>query len=83
VASCLVPFPYAVDDHQTSNARFLQQAGAAKLMPQDDMTPTRLAQWIESLNRDQLTEMAQRALQCAKPMATARVAAVCKELVTS
>lgn len=83
IASCLVPFPHAVDDHQTSNARFLQQAGAAKLMPQSDMTPVRLAQWIESLDRKQLTEMAERALQCAKPMATARVAAVCKELVSA
>lgn len=83
VASCLVPFPYAVDDHQTSNARFLQQAGAAKLMAQSDMTANRLADWIKSLNREELMEMANRALQCAKPMATARVAAVCKELVSA
>lgn len=83
VASCLVPFPHAVDDHQTSNARFLQQAGAAKLMPQSDMTANKLADWIKSLNRDELTEMANRALNCAKPMATARVAAICKELVSA
>ena len=83
VASCLVPFPYAVDDHQTSNARFLQQAGAAKLMAQSDMTANRLADWIKSLKREDLSEMATRALQCAKPMATARVAAVCKELVSA
>ena len=83
VASCLVPFPHAVDDHQTSNARFLQQAGAANLMPQSDMTASKLAAWIESLDRKQLSEMATHALKCAKPMATARVAAVCKELVSA
>jgi UDP-N-acetylglucosamine:LPS N-acetylglucosamine transferase len=41
VASLLVPFPHAVDDHQTSNARFLSSAGAAILLPQDQLTPER------------------------------------------
>ena len=43
VASLLVPYPYAVDNHQTANARFLSSAGAAILLPQDQLTPERLA----------------------------------------
>ena len=43
VASVLVPFPHAVDDHQTGNARFLANAGAAILLPQRELTPERLA----------------------------------------
>ena len=43
VASVLVPFPHAVDDHQTGNARFLADAGAAVLLPQTELTPQRLA----------------------------------------
>jgi UDP-N-acetylglucosamine--N-acetylmuramyl-(pentapeptide) pyrophosphoryl-undecaprenol N-acetylglucosamine transferase len=52
VASLLVPFPRAVDDHQTSNARFLSSAGAAILLPQDQLTPERLAE-IRNLSRQQ------------------------------
>src|SRR5436190_1470670 len=44
MASILVPFPHAVDDHQTANARFLADAGAAVLLPQKDLEPQRLAQ---------------------------------------
>jgi UDP-N-acetylglucosamine--N-acetylmuramyl-(pentapeptide) pyrophosphoryl-undecaprenol N-acetylglucosamine transferase len=43
VASVLVPFPHAVDDHQTGNARFLSEAGAAILLPQKELTPEKLA----------------------------------------
>jgi hypothetical protein len=53
VASLLVPFPHAVDDHQTSNARFLSSAGAAILLPQNQLTPERLAE-IRNLSRQQL-----------------------------
>ena len=37
-AAILVPFPHAVDDHQTANARFLTDAGAAQLLPQHELT---------------------------------------------
>ncbi len=80
VASYLVPFPYAVDDHQTSNAQFLSRAGAAVLMPQSELSPARLAQWLQSINRNTLLEMSNQALKMAKPFATARVAEVCKEV---
>ena len=80
VASYLVPFPYAVDDHQTSNAQFLSSTGAAILMPQSELSPSGLAQWLSVITREQLLSMANLALQMAKPFATARVAEVCKEV---
>ena len=79
VASLLVPFPHAVDDHQTSNARFLSTAGAAILLPQDELTPTRLAE-IANLPRSQLAQMAEKARELARPEATAAVAQACAEL---
>ena len=82
VASYLIPFPYAVDDHQTSNAAFLEQHGAAQLMPQAQFSAESLAQYLQMITRDALLEMAKNALSLAKPFATARVAQVCKEMGT-
>jgi UDP-N-acetylglucosamine--N-acetylmuramyl-(pentapeptide) pyrophosphoryl-undecaprenol N-acetylglucosamine transferase len=79
VASLLVPFPHAVDDHQTSNARFLSSAGAAILLPQDQMTAEHLAE-IRKLSRHQLAQMAEKARELARPDATADVAQVCAQL---
>ena len=79
VASLLVPFPYAVDDHQTSNARFLSSAGAAILLPQDQLTPEHLAE-MRNLSRSQLTQMAEKARALARPEATAEVARICQEV---
>lgn len=78
VASILVPFPHAVDDHQTVNARFLANAGAAILLPQDELTPERLA-LLRNLSRAQLLQMAEKAHALAKPEATATVARICME----
>lgn len=80
VASVLVPFPHAVDDHQTGNARFLADAGAAVLLPQTELSPQRLAALLQDMNRERLLEMAGKARQCARPDATARVADVCAGL---
>jgi len=77
VASILVPFPHAVDDHQTYNARFLADAGAAVLIQQRDLTPRKLADLLLSFTRDRLLDMARRARVLAKPDAAASVAAVC------
>ncbi|WP_126446715.1 undecaprenyldiphospho-muramoylpentapeptide beta-N-acetylglucosaminyltransferase [Sulfuricystis multivorans] len=79
VASILVPFPHAVDDHQTANARFLAQAGAAILLPQGELTPERLA-LIRDLKRPQLLEMAEKARALAKPAAAEAVAQSCIEV---
>jgi UDP-N-acetylglucosamine--N-acetylmuramyl-(pentapeptide) pyrophosphoryl-undecaprenol N-acetylglucosamine transferase len=80
VASILVPFPHAVDDHQTGNARYLTDAGAAVLLQQKDMTAGGLAALINSLNRDSLLSMASKARAMARADATARVAQICEEL---
>lgn len=79
-AALFVPFPYAVDDHQTANARFLTDAGAAWLKPQTEFTPAFLADWLMNLTRDALRQRAEKARAQAKPDATARVVAVLKEL---
>lgn len=79
-ASVLVPFPFAVDDHQTTNARFLADSGAAELIQQSALTPDRLASLIAGLDRDKLLEMARRARALAKPGATQRLADVCEEV---
>lgn len=80
VASILVPFPHAVDDHQTTNARFLADAGAAILVPQRELTPERLASLISRLDRNRLLEMALRARSLGRLDATAAVARACMEL---
>lgn len=80
VAALFVPFPHAVDDHQTTNAKFLSSQGAALLVQQNDLTAEGLAQTIASLTRPQLKDMARLARGLAKPEATRRVAEVCSEL---
>ena len=80
VPSLLVPFPSAVDDHQTTNAQYLSSVGAAKLIAQKDLTPQILADWLMSLERKDLLVMAQNALKQAKPFATQSVAEICKEV---
>jgi len=80
VAGVLVPFPHAVDDHQTANARFLADAGAAVLLPQSELTPERLAATLRGLDRARLLEMARRARALGKPEAAKLVAARCMEL---
>jgi UDP-N-acetylglucosamine--N-acetylmuramyl-(pentapeptide) pyrophosphoryl-undecaprenol N-acetylglucosamine transferase len=80
VASVLVPFPHAVDDHQTGNARFLSEAGAAILLPQSELTPEKLAGLLRELTREKLAAMAEKARTLAKPEATRAVAEVCMEV---
>lgn len=79
VASYLVPFPHAVDDHQTSNAKFLADVGAAVLVPQQSFNPEKLANYLSQINREELQKMAEQALTLAKPMATKDVAQICKQ----
>ena len=76
----LVPYPHAVDDHQTANARFLSRRDAAWLVPQRDLSPAALATLIESVDRTRLLQMACRAREAARPDATERVARACAEL---
>jgi len=80
IASVLVPFPYAVDDHQTANARFLADPGAAVLLSQKDLTPDGLAKLIGALDRTALAAMAQKAKALGKPDAARVVADRCAAL---
>jgi UDP-N-acetylglucosamine--N-acetylmuramyl-(pentapeptide) pyrophosphoryl-undecaprenol N-acetylglucosamine transferase len=80
VASVLVPFPFAVDDHQTHNARFLSERGAALLLPQTGLSAEKLAQMLHEMSREKLLAMAQAARSLAKPDATQQVAQVCISL---
>jgi UDP-N-acetylglucosamine--N-acetylmuramyl-(pentapeptide) pyrophosphoryl-undecaprenol N-acetylglucosamine transferase len=81
VAAVLVPFPAAVDDHQTVNAQFLVREGAAVLIADRDLTPERLATELRSLceGRGKLLAMAERARLVARPHAAEELAAACYE----
>lgn len=79
-AALFVPFPFAVDDHQTTNARFLVDAGGAWLVPQPEFTPAALAQRLQSLQRDQLMDMATKAQNMKKTEAVAAVVTACEQL---
>jgi UDP-N-acetylglucosamine--N-acetylmuramyl-(pentapeptide) pyrophosphoryl-undecaprenol N-acetylglucosamine transferase len=80
VGSILVPYPHAVDDHQTENARFLSNSGAAILLPQGELTAEKLS-LIHNLSRAQLLQMAERARDLARPDAACAVADICAGLV--
>lgn len=81
LAAIFVPFPHAVDDHQTGNAEYLVDAGAADLVQEQDMTPQRLAEILRRriTSREVLRGMAEAARRKALPDAGARVAARCME----
>ncbi len=75
-----VPFPFAVDDHQTTNARFLVDAGGGWLVPQQDLTPDTLAPMLITLTRDELLARALAAKKLQQTQATERMVAACEEL---
>ena len=88
VASILIPFPLAVDDHQTCNARFLSDRGAALLLPQSELSAEKLAHILRGLlvgesGRGKLLAMALQARSVAKPDATLKVAEICGSLAQS
>lgn len=83
IASVLVPYPYAVDDHQTANARHLAKSGAAILIQQVELNPQRLAAELTILiqaGRHHLLGMANKALAQARPQATEDVIRHCLEV---
>lgn len=79
-AAVFVPFPSAVDDHQTHNARFLVDHGAGWLVPQPELTPQRLAELLGTVERAELLGRAERARSLAKTDATAALVAACEAL---
>jgi UDP-N-acetylglucosamine--N-acetylmuramyl-(pentapeptide) pyrophosphoryl-undecaprenol N-acetylglucosamine transferase len=82
VGAILVPFPAAVDDHQTHNAQYLVREGAAVLIHDRELTADRLADELQKLcgGRGKLLAMAERARLLAKPRAAEELAAACTEL---
>lgn len=82
LGAVLVPFPHAVDDHQTRNAEVLVAAGAAELMQENELDVQILAQRLESLlgDRSKLLAMAEAARTLAKPDAAAVIARACMEV---
>lgn len=79
-AAVLVPFPAAVDDHQTHNARFLVDQGAAWLLPQAELTPSVLADLLQKMQRPALIQRAVEAKKMQKIQATDAVVAACEAL---
>jgi UDP-N-acetylglucosamine--N-acetylmuramyl-(pentapeptide) pyrophosphoryl-undecaprenol N-acetylglucosamine transferase len=75
-----VPFPHAVDDHQTTNAKFLVDAGGGWLVQQRDLTPDTLAQMLISLDRNELLQRAVAAKKLQKTHATEQMVAACEVL---
>jgi UDP-N-acetylglucosamine--N-acetylmuramyl-(pentapeptide) pyrophosphoryl-undecaprenol N-acetylglucosamine transferase len=80
VASLMVPFPHAVDDHQTTNAGFLVARDAALLVQQSELDAPRLAALIAGLDRPRLLGIARRARDLARPDAATQVADVCEAI---
>ena len=83
VPAILVPFPHAVDDHQTRNAQAMVDAGGARLVPEGADFTARLMAALEDIGeRGRLLEMARRARTLARPEATKRIADVCLEVAS-
>ena len=79
-AALFVPFPSAVDDHQTSNAKFLVDQGAGWLIQQRDLTPEKLAKLLQKTERPALLNCGLQAKKMQKTDATALVVAACEAL---
>ncbi len=80
-AAVFVPFPAAVDDHQTANARFLVDAGAAWLLPQPELSAQTLAKMLQTLQRPALLQRAIQAKKMQKTEATLMVVSACEALL--
>ena len=78
-AAAFVPFPHAVDDHQTHNARFLVDAGAAWLLPQNQLSAAGLARQLQALTRPELQARAERALAQRQTRAVALMVQACEQ----
>ncbi|TFY99117.1 undecaprenyldiphospho-muramoylpentapeptide beta-N-acetylglucosaminyltransferase [Ramlibacter humi] len=79
-AAVYVPFPFAVDDHQTTNARFIVDAGGGWLVQQRELTPEWLAGLLQGTGRAELLQKAVAARGVARTSATQEMVAACEEL---
>ncbi|MGE0482793.1 MAG: undecaprenyldiphospho-muramoylpentapeptide beta-N-acetylglucosaminyltransferase [Gammaproteobacteria bacterium] len=85
VAAVLVPYPYAVDDHQTANARFLSDHDGAVLAPEETIAGPAFAETIAGLLRDpaRRARLAANARGMARPRAATEVARICLEVASA
>ncbi|MFC5498653.1 undecaprenyldiphospho-muramoylpentapeptide beta-N-acetylglucosaminyltransferase [Caenimonas terrae] len=81
-AAVFVPFPYAVDDHQSSNAHFLVDAGGGWLVQQAAFTPEFLADLLQNVDRAELIRRAACARSMARINAAAEIVAACEQLAS-
>jgi UDP-N-acetylglucosamine--N-acetylmuramyl-(pentapeptide) pyrophosphoryl-undecaprenol N-acetylglucosamine transferase len=81
----MIPYPFAAADHQTANARALDSAGAASLLPQGQMTAEHLAELVVDLfnDRPRLEQMAERSRKLGQPGATERILDECERLLAT
>ena len=79
IPAIFIPYPYAIDDHQTANAKSLVNIGAAKIISEQDLTLSSLSEQIDILINDKalLDQMRNNIQKAAKPMATQKVADIC------
>lgn len=82
VASVLIPYPYAVDDHQTKNGDFLKKSGAAIVVPEDELSPELIADYLLKIGRTQLMRMATKAKSGSLESATALTGQHIEELIS-
>ncbi|MEY2993190.1 MAG: undecaprenyldiphospho-muramoylpentapeptide beta-N-acetylglucosaminyltransferase [Pseudomonadota bacterium] len=80
-AALFIPFPHAVDDHQTSNAAFLVDKSAGWMMSQPEFTPERVAQWLSDMDREQLLQAALKAKALARTGAVRAITSACSEVI--
>jgi len=82
LASFLVPLPHAIDDHQTQNAKYLAEEGAALLLPQATTDPEDLAAYLTEvlMQPERLIQMGRQARRLSMPDATRRVVDICLEV---
>jgi len=79
----LIPFPFATGDHQTANARALADAGAARLLPQSEMSAAGLAEIIRELldAPEKLAQMAKQARSLGRPGAAEKILDECRKII--
>ena len=75
-----IPYPHAVDDHQSANASWLCEAGAAVLLPESEASPEQLRQILAALNRPALLQAAKKNRSLAQPNCAALVASIARDL---
>lgn len=81
VAALFVPLPHAIDDHQTANAAWLSEAGAAFSQAQKSLSAQQLSEFLSGLTRESLQEVASKARKMAYTNAAQDIANVCAEVI--